>query len=38
MAKESDVWAGLLEDWDEISRLIDNGEGKEAYHLIKRLH
>ncbi len=38
MAEESDVWAGLLEDWDEISRLIDNGEGKEAYYLIKRLH
>jgi hypothetical protein len=38
MAKESEVWAGLVEDWDEISRLIDNDKGKEAYHLIKRLH
>ena len=37
MAKKSKVWAGLLEDWNEICDLIDNENRKEAYELIKRL-
>lgn len=38
MAEQSEIWAGLVEDWDKICELIDAGNGEEAYELIQRLH
>jgi hypothetical protein len=38
IAKESDVWAGLVEDWDTVNKLIDNDECTEAYALITKNH
>ena len=38
IAKESEVWAGLVEDWNTINELIDNDECTEAYALITKNH
>tara|TARA_B100000700_G_scaffold264816_1_gene302787 strand:+ start:6776 stop:7255 length:480 start_codon:yes stop_codon:yes gene_type:complete len=34
----SDVWQGLVEDWDKICDSIDNEEYGEAYNLINKNH
>ena len=37
MAEQSEIWAGLIENWDRISDLIDSGKSREAYEVIKSL-
>lgn len=38
ISSESEIWAGLVRDWDSICQLIDDNKSHEAYSLITKNH